>query len=109
MAYDETLAQRVRDILKQKEGINEIEMFGGIGFLFNGNMVCGILNNDLIIRIGPQKYEQYLEHPHTRKFNITGRAMRGWLMISDRKLTSEKDLLDWVQQGLDFASSLPSK
>lgn len=111
MAYDEGLAQRIRELIEDNTEYqyNEKKMFGGICYLLNGNMACGILNEDLIVRVGAEKYEDYLKKPHTRKFDITGKPMKGWVMITYKGLESDKDLLKWVRLGVDFALSLPPK
>ena len=84
-------------------------MFGGICYLFNGNMACGILNDDLIVRVGPERYQHYLSKPHTRKFDITGRPMKGWVMVDYNGLESDNDLSAWLRLGVEFALSLPPK
>jgi len=109
MAYNKKLEQRVWALLKQTPGIDSKKMFGGIGFLLNGNMACGLLNDDLIIRVGPDGYEETLTLPHTRKFDVTGRTMKGWVMVSKTGCDSDKDLSIWVQRGVTFARSLPKK
>ena len=109
MAYDPDLAQRVREIFKEKAGFNEKKMFGGICYLHNGNMACGILNDDLIVRVGPKEYENALKLPNTRKFDITGKPMKGWVMVSSKGHDSDADLFEWVQRGVNFALSLPPK
>jgi len=72
-------------------------------------MACGILNDEVIVRVGPQQYEDSLELPHTRKFDITGRPMKGWVMVSHDGHESDEDLMSWVQKGVNFALSLPPK
>ncbi len=109
MSYNEKLSQRVRALLRNTPGIEGKKMFGGIGFFLHGNMACGILNDDLIIRIGPDGYEDALALPHTRVFDITGRTMKGWVMVSKAGCSSGEDLSAWVQRGVAFASSLPKK
>ncbi len=109
MAYDEGLAQRVRELLEEKQEFNEKKMFGGVCYMVNGNMACGVLNDDLIVRVGPEKYEDFLELPHTRKFDITGRPMKGWIMVSYEGHESDKDLAKWIRLGVNFALSLPFK
>lgn len=109
MAYDEGLAQRVREIMQEKPGFNEKKMFGGVCFLLHGNMACGILNDELIVRAGPEKYEDYLKLPHTRKFDITGKPMKGWVMVSYEGHETDEALFEWVQLGENFALSLPPK
>ncbi|MBN2178602.1 MAG: TfoX/Sxy family protein [Deltaproteobacteria bacterium] len=109
MAYDEGLAQRVRELLEEEHGFDEKRMFGGIGFLIYGNMACGIIGDDLIVRVGTENYEDLLRLPHVRKFDLTGRAMRGWLMISPEGCETDEDLSGWIDRCLDFALSLPPK
>ena len=84
-------------------------MFGGIGYLLHGNMACGILHDDLIVRVGPEKYADALALPHTREFDITGRVMKGWVMVSKDGCGSKEDLSAWIQRGIAFAGSLPEK
>jgi hypothetical protein len=109
MGYDKGLAQRVREILEGEPGFNEKKMFGGIGILFNGNMACGILNDDIIIRVGPDNYEESMKRSHTREFDITGRPMKGWVMVSSDGYESDNDLMEWLYKGVEYARSLPHK
>jgi len=109
MAYDEGLAQRIRKVLGEQPELIEKKMFGGIGFLVHGNMACGVHKDALIVRVGPEGYQEALARPHTRPFDITGRPMTGWVMVASGGYESVEDLEDWVQQGLDFALSLPAK
>ena len=78
MAYDERLADRVRELVGGREGFSERKMFGGIAFMLNGNMCCGVWRNDLILRIGPGARAEYVGHPDVKEFDITGRPMKGW-------------------------------
>jgi hypothetical protein len=109
MAYDEILAQRAREVLVDLPGFAEKKMLGGIGFMLRGNMACGVHGDELIVRVGPANYEQALGMPHTRPFDMTGRPMRGWVMVAPSGLESDADLQDWVQHGVEFALSLPAK
>ena len=109
MAYDEGLAQRVRVLLEGKSDLDEKKMFGGVCFLLHGNMACGILNESLIVRVGPEKYENALKLPHTRKFDITGKPMKGWVMVSPEGHTNDERLSYWIEQGVVFALTLPVK
>ena len=109
MAFDEGLAHIVREVLAEMQGFDEKKMFGGLCFLVHGNMACGILNNDLIVRVGPADYEACLQLPNTRKFDITGRPMKGWVMVAVDDLASEEDILAWVGKGVDFSLTLPPK
>jgi TfoX/Sxy family transcriptional regulator of competence genes len=109
MAYDETLVQRVRSLLEGKKGFTEKKMFGGVCFLVRGNMACGILNDDLIVRVGPENYEDSLKLPNTREFDITGRSMKGWVMVSTEGHYTNESLSSWVERGIAFALTLPAK
>ena len=109
MAYNEKMSQRVWALLQQTPGIENKEMFGGIAFLVHCNMACGLLNDDLIVRVGPDGYEDALALPDTRAFDITGKAMKGWVMVSEAGYSSDEDLSTWAKRGVAFASSLPGK
>jgi TfoX/Sxy family transcriptional regulator of competence genes len=109
MPYDTILATRIRAALGQLPGLVEKTMFGGVGFLLNGNMACGVHKNDLIVRVGPENFAQALSHPHTKVFDMTGHPMAGWIMVEPAGCASESDLQAWVGQGLAFARSLPGK
>jgi hypothetical protein len=109
MAYDEGLAERAREVLVDLPGFVEKKMFGGIGFMLRGNMACGVSGDELIVRVGPANYEQALGMAHTRPFDMTGRPMRGWVMVAPVGLESDAGLEDWIQRGVEFALSLPPK
>ena len=109
MAYDVILAQRVRESLAGQPGLVEKVMFGGVGFLLHGNMACGVNKDQLIVRVGPDNYNEALAQPHTSVFDITGRPMRGWVMVSSDGYGSDVDLRAWIQRGVKFALSLPPK
>jgi hypothetical protein len=84
-------------------------MFGGIGFMLQGNMACGVNKENLIARVGVEKYEDALTQPYARPFDFTGRPMTGWVIIEPDGITSDDDLKAWVQRGVGFALSLPPK
>jgi hypothetical protein len=109
MAYDENLAKRIRDEIGPMPGLVEKKMFGGTGFLVQGNMACGVYGDDMIVRIGPGGYEDALARPHVRVFDITGRPMSGWVMVAAAGVAGDDDLHAWVQQGVEYALSLPAK
>jgi hypothetical protein len=109
MAYDKGLAQRVREILQEEPEFDEKKMFGGICFLLFGNMVCGIIKEDLIVRVGADNYAEALKIPHTRQFDITGRPLKGWVMVLAAALDSDEELQDWVQKAVSFVRTLPPK
>lgn len=109
MGYDDGLAQRVRDILEEEPGFDEKKMFGGICFLLFGNMVCGIIKDDLISRVGTGRYEEMLQMPQTKQFDITGKPMKGWVMVLSAALDSDEELNNWVQRAIFFVRTLPPK
>lgn len=109
MAYDERLAERVRNVLKRRKGFSEKKMFGGICFLLNGNMCCGVTTEELMLRLGPEKAAEALEEPHTREMDFTGRPMKSMVYVMPGGYRDEADLIDWVQRAVKFAGSLPAK
>ena len=108
MAYDLTLAGRIRTHL---EGIPVAEkrMFGGIGFLLHGNMACGVYKNDLVVRVNPGKSNVLLKKPHAKPFDITGKPMKGWLLVEPEGVNTDKRLSAWVKEGIEFTATLPPK
>ncbi len=110
MAYDEGLTQRVRAVLDVRPDVVERKMFGGIAFLIAGNMCCGVLGDDLIVRLDPEHAGALTSPEHgTRPFDVTGRPMRGWLFVAPEATAEDADLEQWLERAEDFASSLPPK
>lgn len=109
MAFDETLATRVRPLLSGTAGVIEKKMFGGLAFLVNGNMSVGVHGSELIVRVEPTETEPALKKPGVRIFDITGRPMKGWLLVAASALTDKKSLSYWVEKGTSYAKSLPAK
>jgi hypothetical protein len=109
MAHDHELEARIDLLSLNWPGIAKKTMFGGIGYLLNGNMAFGIWRDHLVIRCGPDKHAASLKRPHTRPFDVTGKAMAGWLMVSPDGLANDPDLVVWLELGRDHAASLPAK
>lgn len=109
MAFDEALATRVRAVLGGAKGLAEKRMFGGLAFLVNGNMCCGVHGEELILRIPPEQTDQTVEEPHVRIFDMSGRPMKGWVLIGSDGIAADADLARWVGRGLEFARTLPAK
>jgi TfoX/Sxy family transcriptional regulator of competence genes len=109
MAFDETLAARVRKALGKRAGIVEKKMFGGIAFLLRGNMCVGLHGNELIVRLDPEDGQRVLAEPNVRAFDLTGRPMKGWLLVAPGGLETDRALRRWVDAGIEFAASLPPK
>ncbi len=109
MAFDEGLAQRLREALKGQKGIVEKKMFGGVGFILNGNMAVGVIKNDMVVRVSPDDNDQILKRAHARPFDFSGKPMAGWIYVEPTGIKSQANLKKWVQVGLDYAASLPTK
>jgi TfoX/Sxy family transcriptional regulator of competence genes len=109
MAYSETLAERIRQRLARRKNIEEMKMFGGIGFMLNGNMCVGVWKNSLIARVGPEQYEEALREPFVGEFDITGRAMTGWVLVADEGIEDDDQLREWIQCAVKFVKTLPAK
>jgi TfoX/Sxy family transcriptional regulator of competence genes len=109
MAFDEGLAQRIRDELQDQDGVTEKKMFGGLAFIIYGNMACGVSNEDIMLRVGVDGTEAALAKSHTRPFDMTGKRMKGWILVSPEGHESDQDLGDWLQLGTAVALSLPPK
>ncbi|MDH3272668.1 MAG: TfoX/Sxy family protein [Gemmatimonadota bacterium] len=109
MAYDEGLAQRVREVLADRRDLTEKKMFGGLCFLLGGNMCCGIVGEELMLRVGPEGYEDVLAKPHAREMDFTGRALRGMVYVGIGGLGSDGALREWLKPAVAFAGGLPPK
>jgi TfoX/Sxy family transcriptional regulator of competence genes len=109
VAYNETLAGRIRRGLARKKGIEEKKMFGGIGFLLNGNMLGGVWKDSLIVRLGPDNYDDALREPHVREFDITSRPMKGWVLVEQQGVESDDLVKGWIERAIKFVGKLPAK
>jgi hypothetical protein len=109
MAYDEGLAERLRETLAGEPGLVEKAMFGGVGYLLDGNMAVGIIGDDLVVRVGPKAHEEALTRPAARQFDMTGRPMKGWVVVDAAGLEDDAAYEEWVRLGVAFARSLPAK
>ncbi len=109
MAYDEGLAQRIRELLDEHSDVTERKMFGGLAFLLCGNMCCGVVGDRLMVRVGPEAYEEALAQPHAREMDFTGRAMKGLVFVEAAGVEADEGLRRWTARGVAYAQSLPSK
>ncbi len=107
MAYNQELAERMRRILGTEHAIVEKRMFGGIGFMANGNLACGIHKQELIARLGEDDFKSALKKQHVRIFDMAGRPMKGWVMVAAEGCASESQLRGWIAKSLAHARSLP--
>jgi len=108
MAFDDALAKRV-SLLLTKKGVIEKKMFGGVGYLLNGNMACGVHEDNLIVRVGVERYKEILDLPHTKLFDLTGKAMTGWVEVLPAGTRTDQELIHWINLGIEFAETLPPK
>jgi TfoX/Sxy family transcriptional regulator of competence genes len=108
MSYDEKLADRIRRALGPRDDIEERKMFGGLAFLRDGRMFCGIAKYDLMVRVGPEGYEAALEKPHVRPMDFTGRPMKGYVFVAPAGRRTHAALRAWVNLSANFVGTLPA-
>src|SRR5262245_56895464 len=109
MAFNEALAERNRQALARRKGIAEKKMFGGIGFLLNGNLLVGVWKDSLIASLGPEEGDLALLEPHVKEFDVTGRAMKGWVLVAPGGVGGDAQLQGWIQRAVKFVAKLPVK
>jgi len=109
LAYNEELALRIRQSIGMQTGVTERKMFGGLCFMVHGNMLGGVMGDEIIVRVGAERYEDALKQPHAREMDFTGRPMRGFVVVASEGIASDERLDEWVQRGAQFATSLPPK
>ena len=109
MPYSEELAERTLAVIGSAASPDARKMFGGVAFMVQGNMACGVIGDELIVRVPPEEYEERLAQPHVGPMNMTGRPMRGWVVVSPEAVAAEAALHEWVMVGVTYALSLPPK
>lgn len=109
MGYDEGLLERLRDVMVDIPGVTEKKMFGGMCIMVNGNMCCGIVDELLMARVGPDQYLQCLEVLHAREMDFTGKPLKGMVYVDPDGLAEDEDLLGWVNRCMNFMDTLPPK
>lgn len=109
MAFSEALAERIRRRLARRKNVEEKKMFGGVGFLLNGNLLVGVRKDSLLVRLGPDESDEALKEAHVKEFDITGRPMKGWVLVEPQGVEGEDQLADWIQRALKFVGALPAK
>lgn len=109
MAYDEGLAQRVREALTDRSELSERKMFGGLCFMLGGNMCCGIVGDELMLRVGPEAYAEVLAREHAREMDFTGRVSRNMVYVGAEGIREDEALAAWLEPAVAFAGSLPPK
>ena len=109
MAFDESLAARIRDALCRKKGVEEKKMFSGICFLLNGNLLVGVWKDSFCVRLGPDEGDEALKEPHVKEFDITGRAMKGWVLVEPESVEDDEQVGSWIRRAARFVGTLPAK
>lgn len=109
MAYDERLRERIWAHLGERDDIVDKKMFGGVAFMLNGNMAVGVSEHRLMVRIAAEEHDAALAVSGVRQFDLTGRPMKGWILVEGEALTDDDRLGYWIDRGLEYASSLPPK
>ena len=109
MPYNELIDARIHKILSNWENTDFKKMFGGVCHLLNGNMVCGVYKDFLILRLGEDNADRALQSPNVKLFDITGRPMKGWVMVSEENFSDEQQLTQWLEQAKNFVLTLPVK
>ena len=109
MAYDEGVAQRVREVLESHDNVIEKKMFGGIVFMLAGNMCVGVVKDQLMLRVGPEQYDELLKVKHVKKMDFTGKAMKGFIYLQPEGFAEDHDLTMWLEKAISFVSSLSEK
>lgn len=108
MPYNDELAWQIRKVLARYPAVTEMKMFGGLTFLVNGHMCCGVLKDNLVVRVSPEDYEKALAEPHARPMDFTGRPLRGFVYVGPKGYVKDEQLERWLLMASTFVSSLPS-
>jgi hypothetical protein len=110
MAYDQELADRIRDVVEGEPGLTEKRMFGGLAFLVNGNLAASASGQGgMLLRVDPSETESLVGEPHVRRFVMRGREMDGWLHVDTEAVETDDGLRHWVTRGVERARSLDPK
>jgi len=109
MAYSADLELRIRKIVGRWKGVTSKKMFGGTAHLLNGNMLAGVYKNFLIVRLGEKRFEKAMKNPSAKVMDITGKPMKGWIMVSAEGYGTDSDLKSWIEIAKEFVKTLPKK
>lgn len=109
MAFDEGVAERIRQVFDGRQDIAEKKMFGGIAFMHSGNMCVGVVNDVLMARVGPDAYEEAVARPHAREMDFTGKPMKGFVYVDPAGFAEDDQLREWIALCESFTGSLPPK
>lgn len=109
MAFDEHVARRIHTALAGRRGLEERRMFGGLAFLLGGHMTAGVVGEELMLRVGPQAYDEVLRRPHVREMDFTGKPLRGLVYVEPAGFRTDADLAAWLERATAFVDTLPPK
>jgi TfoX/Sxy family transcriptional regulator of competence genes len=109
VAYDEPLAERIQALIGKRRGVSEKRMFGGLAFMLNGNMCCGVVNDRVMLRLGPEGADEALKAPHTEPMDFTGKPMKSMVYLRPEGYEADADLERWVETAMRFAKTLPAR
>lgn len=109
MAYDEKVAKRLSKVFEGNRNVVEKKMFGGIAYMYRDHMCVGIVDNMLMVRVGPEQYESTLAEKHVKPMDFTGRPMKGYIYVEPAGFNTEKKLIKWIELGIAFVKTLPPK
>jgi TfoX/Sxy family transcriptional regulator of competence genes len=109
MAYDEVLAERVRDVIGEADGLTTRKMFGGIAYMIFGNMACGVLDEVIVLRLGNEGAREALEEPYMSPMDFTGKPMKSMVYLDESGYEDDEVMERWIEQAVGFARSLPQK
>ena len=109
MAIDEALRGRIRVYLDELDDIAEKPMVGGICFMWHGNLLCGVMGDDLVVRIAKKDHDRYIEEPGARPMVMGGRSGRSWILVGGGTVSRQAELAKWIDRAIDFVSTIPPK
>jgi TfoX/Sxy family transcriptional regulator of competence genes len=109
LVYNEQLASKIRALVARRKGWTEKKMFGGVAFIYNGKMCCGVIKDDLLVRVGPEQNDKALALPNSRPMDFTGKPMKGFIYVDSKGWSKEASLKKWVDMGIDYVSLLLNK
>ena len=109
MSYDDAVAKRVRKVLAQRRNVAERRMFGGLTFMVGGHMACGIIGDELMVRVGPDAYPEALADRHAREMDFTGTPLKGFVFVAPKGFATDDALRAWVDRAVEFVKTLPVK
>jgi len=109
LVYNEQLADKIRAVVARRKGLTEKKMFGGVAFMLYGNMFCGVVKDELLVRVGAEHNDEALTLPHVRPMDFTGKPMKGFIYVSSQAWSKDAALKKWIGMGIDYVSSLPKK